>query len=556
MKGISGGEDWREAAEKLKDFDDILEMVGSEGKYQKLILYGVVTPITMAFPFLVLQWIFMLSIPDHWCHVPGKPDDTSLFDWKNQTLPIVIGPDGQERFSRCEMYDFNKSSITCHEWEYDTTNYDATIATEFDWVCSDSKKVANSFSVPSFGNVLGTMALGIASDKYGRKTVYFFTLLMYLIFYYSSLFLTSSFGPFIIFRFLTGMTYNFMFFTPCLIAAELSGKNYRAWIYSVIWIAWVFGNCLVPLVAYLTRSWFVFGIISPVPGILLFLYYKTLEESPRWLISVGRTKEAGKIIQKLSRYNGTTIHPQLLERALENIKKIDLEKKASSKKNTLGVWSLFSRRRLAMNTILLCLAWTASGLIYSGLTLNTTSMSGNQFLNYFYLGIVELPAGWLGGFVAEKFGRRWTQALFFLLCSIAFSVASISVFNPDLPWIVLAAALCCKFCVSVTSLVVYLQGTELFPTQLRSTGSALASTVSSVLGILGPYIVYLGQVHAAAPYFILAIVAIIGTLSSVCLPETLDQKLPETLEDAERFGKFQKFFSFLPKEESKADDDL
>jgi len=44
--------------------------------------------------------------------------------------------------------------------------------------------------------------------------------------------------------------------------------------------------------------------------------------------------------------------------------------------------------------------------------------------------------------------------------------------------------------VTITSLVVYLQGAEIFPTQLRSTGSGLASTISSCLGVTGPYIVF------------------------------------------------------------------
>jgi len=48
-----------------------------------------------------------------------------------------------------------------------------------------------------------------------------------------------------------------------------------------------------------------------------------------------------------------------------------------------------------------------------------------------------------------------------------------------------------RFCVTLTFLVVYLQGTEIFPTQLRSTGSGFASTTSSAIGITGPYLVYL-----------------------------------------------------------------
>lgn len=45
---------------------------------------------------------------------------------------------------------------------------------------------------------------------------------------------------------------------------------------------------------------------------------------------------------------------------------------------------------------------------------------------------------------------------------------------------------------------------------------------------------------------IMLVIFIIGTVVMLFLPETLHQKLPETLRDAERFGKDQPFW-YLPK---------
>lgn len=58
-------------------------------------------------------------------------------------------------------------------------------------------------------------------------------------------------------------------------------------------------------------------------------------------------------------------------------------------------------------------------LVYYGITLNTTNMPGNQFVNFFLLSIIELPSGWCGGILADKLGRRWTQVIFFLGCTIS-----------------------------------------------------------------------------------------------------------------------------------------
>lgn len=92
----------------------------------------------------------------------------------------------------------------------------------------------------------------------------------------------------------------------------------------------------------------------------------------------------------------------------------------------------------------------------------------------------------------------------------------------------------------------YLQATEIFPTQVRSTGSGFASTISSAVGIVGPYIVFLAKFNVAIPYLVMALLAILGLVASAYLPETFKQNLPESLEEANNFGKGVKFWSFLP----------
>jgi hypothetical protein len=55
------------------------------------------------------------------------------------------------------------------------------------------------------------------------------------------------------------------------------------------------------------------------------------------------------------------------------------------------------------------------------------------------------------------------------------------------------------------------------------------------------------------PYAILSILCLIGATCASLLPETLNQKLPETVHDAAHFGIDQKFWS-LPQRKNKNKD--
>lgn len=73
------------------DFDDILEMVGNTGPFQRRLIYVLVYPAAFLLAWMVLNILFMVSVPDHWCHVPGR-SFTNLTEqqWKELTIPKYV----------------------------------------------------------------------------------------------------------------------------------------------------------------------------------------------------------------------------------------------------------------------------------------------------------------------------------------------------------------------------------------------------------------------------------------------------------------------------------
>ncbi len=88
------------------------------------------------------------------------------------------GADGLPRFSRCFMYDndieLDRSgndtrslgvSPCKHGWEYDTTDYDRTIPTDYNWVCERAEYSTHIFSLGALGAAVGQVVFGILADK-------------------------------------------------------------------------------------------------------------------------------------------------------------------------------------------------------------------------------------------------------------------------------------------------------------------------------------------------------------------------------------------------------
>ena len=153
---------------------------------------------------------------------------------------------------------------------------------------------------------------------------------------------------------------------------------------------------------YLIASWKIIKVVSVAPLAIFFFAWKMLPESPRWLVSKGKTKEAVDILKKIAETNNVAAPSDL---------KVRIEKlSVATKEDSLGYLSLFSKKNLAIRTILCTIGFTASAFVYYQIVLNVGNMGGNTFLNLFLLGLSEGPGNLMGMLLANKIGRRWTHS--------------------------------------------------------------------------------------------------------------------------------------------------
>ncbi|GFQ93718.1 uncharacterized protein TNCT_590611 [Trichonephila clavata] len=120
------------------EFEDILIQVGGYGKFQRNLTIFFLIPVSCVLPCFWMNFIFMVSVPDHWCHVP------ELSNLSIAQQRMLISPPGNPS---CSMYNMNYSQVLdaesfmesnntdvivpcIHGWQYDKQNYDATASTK------------------------------------------------------------------------------------------------------------------------------------------------------------------------------------------------------------------------------------------------------------------------------------------------------------------------------------------------------------------------------------------------------------------------------------------
>uniref|UniRef100_A0A8D8HYK4 Solute carrier family 22 member 21 n=1 Tax=Culex pipiens TaxID=7175 RepID=A0A8D8HYK4_CULPI len=539
-------------------FDGILEKVGNDGRFQRrfnvIFNVGAIMFASMSYMSIILA----LNKPPHNCHVPGMErfNISDVDAWRNLTLPKETDNKGVLSFSKCKMYNLTEDHFKVHysEWsfqeedeiacvhgyDYDRTYYDRTPITENDWVCDLGQRETNIFMYNRFGELVGTFIFGQLGDTLGRRPVFYFSVLIITAGRLISMFTASYYLVFSIAAVLGSLTANSIFQAPLIIAMEISKSERRGYISMMQCIGWTVGLCILPMVFWATRDWFWALMFTTIPIFLFIFIPQYLIESPRWLAQRGYYGRAMTQLRRIATVNG------IRELAFDER---TLEKLLSHRKveKVYGMASLFSGWRMAKNTILCVICWIVVSITYFTLVLLSSRMDGNPFLNFLWQSAIELPAYKIGQMLSDSIGRRLSNSLAFMLATcISVPILFICRYS-EYETITTVLTISIKLCVSINFFAVNLQSIEIYPTCLRQTGLAFAAIASNLFGVLGPYLVYLGtEYDVRIPFLAIGGLSALGAVCALLLPETLHQALPESIEQARKFGKHHRFFS-LPK---------
>lgn len=371
------------------------------------------------------------------------------------------------------------------------------------------------------GSFIGAAWLGKLTDTFGRKTMITIDLLAFVVFA-----ILTAVAPnvliLIIFRFFLGVGIGADYPISATLVAEFSSSKNRGsqgtflaamWFVGAV-VAYLSGIILLPLGDEAWRYMFFLGAIFAV---IIFIFRIGLPESPRWLASKGREKEAEEVIYQISG-NRVKINPE------------------TSKKSKLKISALFSptyrKRTIFVTGFWFCYATSYYGISMYTPTILSAFTSGSLELTYIASSVVSI-LGLVGAVIGMNLVERWGRRPLLITSFTGLSIGLITLTlnpHPTLVFLVVLFSVAVLFANMGGGILNFVYPTELFPTSIRAGASGFATSVSRIGSILG-VLVFPNLVAAwgnSVALGVFAVVALTGLIITVTLaPETKGMSLEE-----------------------------
>jgi putative MFS transporter len=337
-------------------------------------------------------------------------------------------------------------------------------------------------SASAVGMAIGAAFAGMAADRWGRRTVVTFTLIVYGFASAISGF-APNFGFLLFFRFLTGLGLGGELPAASTLVSEFSPTKTRGRMVVLLESFWAWGWIIAALIAYLLipyYGWRIGFILGGVPALYAAYLRRGIPESPRYLEQKGRFEEAEKIVSKMEEQAGVK------NNIGASAKKAEVGKKS---KISLGdLWSKVYIRR----TLVLWVLWLGINFGYYGFVLWTPTLlvgKGFSLVKSFQftliMSVAQLPGYYSAAYLIEKIGRKAVLVIY--LTGTAFA-AYLYGHAGSISSVMVAGCLLYFFSLGAWG-GVYAYTPEVYPTRFRGSGAGWAAAVGRIGAIAAPYIV-------------------------------------------------------------------
>ena len=356
-----------------------------------------------------------------------------------------------------------------------------------DWNLT-AKTIAWIGSVNSIGMAVGAFMFGLMADRFGRRTIFIATLLLFSV--ASGLTaLTTGLTAFLILRFFIGLGLGGELPVASTLVAESVEPHERGKVIVLLESFWALGWIIAALIGYFVIAnygWRIAMLLSALPAFYAVYLRINLPDSPH--------------------YTTQKIKPRIID----NLKMLcsDEYKKA---------------------TLMLCIVWFCVVFSYYGMFLWLPSvmiLKGFDLVKSFeyvlIMTLAQLPGYFTAALLIDRVGRKFVLVTYLLGTAISayfFGVAE------TVMQLIISGMFLSFFNLGAWG-ALYAYTPEQYPTIVRTTGAGTAAGVGRVGGVLGPLMIgYMVsyQFSTSTIFTIFCLVIVIAVIALVLLGKETKQ---------------------------------
>ncbi|ANE05108.1 MFS transporter [Corynebacterium crudilactis] len=338
-------------------------------------------------------------------------------------------------------------------------------------------------SIGFVGMAIGASFGGLLADKLGRRQVFALSLLVYGIATGASA-LSVSLIMLMALRFIVGLGLGAELPVASTLISEFSPRKVRGRMVVILEAFWALGWIMAAIigtfvVAASDNGWRWALALGCVPAIYAVYVRLGLPESVRFLEKKGRHEEAEAIVasfEKVAADEGKSLDDSI---AIE---------RDDAATGSVSIWSAALRKR----TTALWIVWFCINLSYYGAFIWIPSLlvaDGFTLVKSFQFTLIitlaQLPGYAVAAWLIEKWGRRSTLATFLVGSAVSAALYGLA----DVEWQILVAGCLLSFFNLGAWGALYAIGPELYPTNVRGTGTGAAAGFGRIASIISPLIV-------------------------------------------------------------------
>lgn len=524
----------------MTSFEQVLKEINDFGRYQKSRLF--LLCLAALLPGIVTYiHSFAAANPDHRCQNPYDSNDT--FSVKESDYKNLVNITSLDKCSITYQTNYNTTATEkCNKWVYDRQYYETTLTEDWSMVCDRAFMRGSVQTVYFMGYLIGSIVMGILADNYGRRPIMLSAFVMMIAGSVGvtfgpqiSLGITGSYVIYAISRFLIACGTRGINVTGFVLGMEMMANEKRKLAGLMFPTFYGLGQLVLVVMAYLARDWQTLSLINIFLTLPFISYFFVLPESPRWLLSNKRNDDALKIVEKVSKVNKTSLNIDTWNDFLET----ETMKKGDSKKESIV--DAMKSPKMVLISLVLYLNWIINNFVFYGVGLKANDLGVSPYLSFTIAGVVEVVALGITFLILDKTGRKSLYCGFLFLAG----VSCISIIFVEKLEYELALAMFGKFCASGSYAIIYLYSSELFPTSIRNSLMGSCSMMARVGSMMAPLVLDMGD-WTDLPFLIFGVSGVIGAISAVILPETLNRPLPECIKDCEKTSSLGFSFRYQP----------